>query len=412
MNRHISFAVWALLSVLASSHCDCFAEPDGWTKSIVSEKVRPKKKYFYNSQHLATSNGRSLHVGYVETIDNVDHLMHARQTTNRWVADVAMKLPHSGKPMSGIDGFALGLGPRNQAQFYVYSKDYEQPGPTFREHWAAQSRRGWQVETIRESVKKLGGAGLSGPMIAIDRKGLFHVSAYVHNGFGTYHRVRHRYFDGRSFLIDAVPRTSGRKDSGVGAIAIDSKDTIHFVYETKRALNRSTNAHPDYPDSALAYATFDRGRWSSPTMLRGRVSPDPNEQNPESTKYQVLSMGLKLDGKQTHVVYAISTRKRAVPTFLIYGLYDGKQFRETLVTQFIPKRYSHGTAIFGPEVDDKGNVHFAFDTDVDSRHAVVRKGQPTIEKLPGDLGGFVLDERGHPVLLTRDESELAVYWKP
>jgi hypothetical protein len=382
----------------------------GWQSTVVASDCKDEPLY-YNSARLAVDSRGQPQAIYVTTAADssagkptqaTDTLYHARRVGARWRREAIYAMDHSVQAASGLNGYALALDRRDRPHAYIYSSDYRTDGNIFEERWMFRTGRRWQTQVIRHSQNQLAGAAFHDPHLAVDGLGYLHVTAYAHAGFDTYHRVRHRYFDGSSFRIDAFPRPAGKSDSNASNLFIDSQNVVHLVYDSRKAL-RDGRAEPGYPDSSLVYVRHDRNGWSAPEIIRPRVGPDPND-----TQYFVISAGITVDqARQVHVTYVITKRRAAEPTYVLYAWRDGRNWREQQVAE-IPAAESglFRVSVSNPAIDPAGDPHFAFDTAAGTSHVVRRGGQWQRTQLAGDMHGFAMDRRGGIHLLCRVGSEL------
>lgn len=379
---------------------------DDWESFLISYQCKVEPVY-YNSQRLALDRRGRPHVIYVTQTGNTDSLHYAHLTETEWKYEKIYDMEHTGRVPSGLSGYALALDRRSSPHVYVYSSNYRPPDAVFEERRLYREGRIWRNRVIRSSANGMGGAAMHDPHLAIDSQLRMHVTAYVHSGYGTDHRARHRFFDGNEFQILPFPRPPGKSDSRPSNLVIDRRDVVHLVYDSKKALRRG-NAEPGYPDSSLVYVTSRGGRWSKPEIIRPRVGPDPND-----TKYFVLSVGLTIDGRGTpHIVYATSKQKTGDPTDIYYVYRNRGGWFEQHVTS-IPamEGKSFRTAVFNPALDREGNPHFAFDHPNGSTYAYRDGDEWVTIDLEGDLDGFAMDARRGVHLLTRSGTNLKHHFR-
>jgi hypothetical protein len=376
-----------------------------WQTTVLTTRRKDAPSY-YNSQRLVLDRRSRPCVIFVEAESpTTDTLYFARLVALRWRVEKVFGMEHAGRAASGISGYALALDRRDQPHVFTYSSDYPTGASVFEERWTFRDGRDWQMRIIRRDNR--GGRGLHDPHLAIDRQGHLHVTAYAH-GYPSSHRARHRYFDGLDFRIDPLPRPPGKSDSDASDVAVDSRDTLHFVYDSKKALRRG-DSEPGYPDSSLVYITRRRSQWSAPEVIRSRVGPDPQD-----TNYFVVSAGLTLDRRDSpHVTYAFGRRSATDPTYIHYTYRDGGRWPELdVATVPDPGDRPFRVAVSRPFLDRSGQPHFAYDHPGGTTyvHRAAHEWEST--NVAGDLEGFARDPQGGIHLLTSQGPRLIYQFLP
>jgi len=373
----------------------------GWRTSVVTDERKDEPTY-YNSQRLAMDRRGNAQAVYITQTELTDHLMFARNVGGQWQAEEIFSMPHAKHVSAGIKGLALEMDAKSRPHIYIYTSDYPDAKGVFGERWLTRTSRRWENRVIRHSVGQMGGAAMHDPHLAVDGRGYIHVTAYVHAGFGTPHRARHRYFDGRSYQIDALPRPPGKTDSSPSNLCIGPRNSVHFVYDSKKAYNRG-NAEAGYPDSSIVYVVWNNGRWSPMEIVKQRVSGDP-----EDTGYFVMSTGIALDSRGIpHVAYAISKRRKGEATTVYYAHRSSGKWQEEIIFRLPPQDNANfRCAVFNPVLDRRGRPHIAFDTPSESMYVRFTGSNWAASKVDGDLEGFTLDAGGRAHLLTSQGSTL------
>ena len=388
----------------------CPAAESDWTRETVCEQVKTQL-YVRNSPQLVTTSKGRLHVVYVQESKNQDELYLASSSPRGLQVEQITVIPHSEQPLTGVQSLALTVDARERPWLFLYTRDIQPEGPIFAELMASRtgSRVPWEVTTIRRSVNRDGGAGLSYPHLVVDRQQQFHVFSYVHNGFGEIHRVRHRHSQGNNYFIESLPRPPEKTDSGEVAIALDPPDRIHIAYSSTKAL-LGGRPEPGYPLASLTYTSWRDGQYMPPEIICPTVTEPGHE-----TRGTVLSIGLHARNRnELDIVYLAGMPAPGETLRLEYvrgKLARTNDWQRELIQSTPPLTTTTSPTVSTPFVDNKGQIHFATSRDERTFYWVYDGTQWSEDSIPGEMHGFALLNRQTPVILTQQDRELILWRK-
>ncbi|MCA9149265.1 MAG: hypothetical protein KDA92_08210 [Planctomycetales bacterium] len=355
-----------------------------------------------------TSHGR-IHVVYVTQHDDRDDVFLASSSPRGMQVEPITTVPHSDQPLTGVQAISLTLDSRDRPWVFLYTRDVQPEGPIFAELIASRTggRVPWEVTTIRRSVNRDGGAGLSYPHLLVDGRQRFHVFSYVHNGFGEIHRIRHRYDSGNGYPIVSLPRPAGKSDSSETAVALDATDRIHVLYSSTKAL-LGGRAEPGYPSASLTYTTWQEGSFAEPEIVAETVTTPENE-----NRETLLSLGVNV-GRRDELHGLFLAGRIMVGAELRLEYVHGQLGRQNrwareLIQTTPPLELPVSATVSQPEVDRGSVLHFTTCRDKTSYYWHRVDNQWIEEEVPGEMQGFALIYRRIPLLLTRQDSVLTLW---
>ncbi len=232
------------------------------------------------------------------------------------------------------------------------------------------------------------------------------MAAYVHNGFGLIHRVRHRFADEETTSIDPLPMPPGKTEGTVGNLCVDPQNVVHFVYDaTRPALMQRSD--PLYPDASLVYVPWHDGQWGTPQVVRAHLGADA-----AATNYYVLSASIGLDAeRQLTIIYASSRWGPAQPISVYCVRQQAQGWSEQLVgTVSDPSSTSPRLDVSPPAFDQRGRTHFAVCDGKTTSVFSEREGPWQQTPFPGELQGFAAKAGSGSHLLVSQGRTLEYHW--